>query len=147
MRAMSVWSVKTRRAPSRHCRYARVYGHTTTATHDMSNPPSPLLPSPQHFVGFEVGRGGRACVVRRSLPETTRSIRPRSFTSVFFMQGGAARVGSILLTDLPLRVAPRRGGVNVGSILLADLPLRTPSCPWPRRSEGVSTRPSEGRSG
>ena len=25
--AMSAWSVKTRRAPSRHCRDARVYGH------------------------------------------------------------------------------------------------------------------------
>ena len=34
--AMSDWSVKTRRAPSRHCRDARVYGHTTTAMHDMS---------------------------------------------------------------------------------------------------------------
>ena len=27
-------SVKTRRAPSRHCRNARVYGHTTTAMYD-----------------------------------------------------------------------------------------------------------------
>ena len=27
--------MKTRRAPFRHCRDARVYGHTTTATHDM----------------------------------------------------------------------------------------------------------------
>ena len=32
--AMSAWSVKTRRAPSRHCRDARVYGHTTTAMQD-----------------------------------------------------------------------------------------------------------------
>ena len=31
---MSVWSVKTRHAPSRKCRDARVYGHTTTAMHD-----------------------------------------------------------------------------------------------------------------
>ena len=31
--AMSAWSVKTRRAPSWHCRDARVYGHTTTAMH------------------------------------------------------------------------------------------------------------------
>ena len=35
---MSAWSVKTRRAPSRHFTNARVYGHTTTATHDMSTP-------------------------------------------------------------------------------------------------------------
>ena len=33
-----------RRAPSWHCRDARVYGHTTTAMHNMSAPPpSPLL--------------------------------------------------------------------------------------------------------
>ena len=37
--AMSAWSTKARRAPSRHCRDARVYGHTTTAMHDMSVPP------------------------------------------------------------------------------------------------------------
>ena len=32
--AMYAWSVKTRRAPSRHCKGARIYGHTTTAMHD-----------------------------------------------------------------------------------------------------------------
>ena len=31
---MSAWSVKTRRAPSRHCRDARVHVHATTALHD-----------------------------------------------------------------------------------------------------------------
>ena len=33
---MPSWSVKTRRAPPRHCRGTRVYGHTTTVMHDMS---------------------------------------------------------------------------------------------------------------
>ena len=33
--AMSAWSVKIRRAPSRPCRDARVYGHTTTAVHEI----------------------------------------------------------------------------------------------------------------
>ena len=37
--AMPVWSVKTRRAPSRHCRDARIYDHITTAMHDMNTPP------------------------------------------------------------------------------------------------------------
>ena len=37
--AISSWSVKTRRAPSQHCRDARVYGHTTTVMLDMSTPP------------------------------------------------------------------------------------------------------------
>ena len=39
--AMSAWLVKTRRAPSRHSRDARVYGHTTTAMHILSTPPLP----------------------------------------------------------------------------------------------------------
>ena len=34
-------SMKTLHAPSRHCRYARVYRHTTTAMHGMSTPPIP----------------------------------------------------------------------------------------------------------
>ena len=44
---MSAWSVKTRRAPSRHCRGARVYGHTTTTMHDneYTPPPSPSSPA------------------------------------------------------------------------------------------------------
>ena len=37
--AMSAWSVKTQRAPSRHCRDTNVDGRTTTAMHDM-RPPS-----------------------------------------------------------------------------------------------------------
>ena len=39
VQAMFAWSVKTRRIPSRHCRHARVYGHTTTAMHDNEYPP------------------------------------------------------------------------------------------------------------
>ena len=39
--AKSAWSVKTRRAPSRHCRDGRVYGHTTAAMHDMCTSPPP----------------------------------------------------------------------------------------------------------
>ena len=34
VQAMSSWSVKPRRALSRHCRGARTYGHTTRAIHD-----------------------------------------------------------------------------------------------------------------
>ena len=39
VQAMSAWLVKTRRAPSRHSRDARVYGHTTTAINKLSAPP------------------------------------------------------------------------------------------------------------
>ena len=38
VQAMPAWSVKTRRAPSRNCRDARVYDHTTTAMHGVSTP-------------------------------------------------------------------------------------------------------------
>ena len=34
--AMSAWSVKIQRAPSRHCMDARVYGHMTTAMHEYT---------------------------------------------------------------------------------------------------------------
>ena len=38
--AMPAWSMKYQRAPSRHCSDVRVYGHTTSAMHDTSIPPS-----------------------------------------------------------------------------------------------------------
>lgn len=42
--AMSAWSVEIRRAPSRHCRDAKVNGHTTSAMHNTTiiHPPTPL---------------------------------------------------------------------------------------------------------
>ena len=52
VQAMPAWSLKTRHAPSRHCRNARVYGHTTTAMHKLSTP-SPL-PSPPRTAAFVV---------------------------------------------------------------------------------------------
>ena len=39
---MPVWWMKTRRAPSRHCRDTRVYDINTTAKHEISTPP--ILP-------------------------------------------------------------------------------------------------------
>ena len=45
VQAMSAWLVKTRHAPSRHSRDARVYGHTTTAIHKLSTPPPHRLSS------------------------------------------------------------------------------------------------------
>ena len=41
VRAMSAWLVKTRRAPSRHRRGARVYDHATTTMPKLSTPPPP----------------------------------------------------------------------------------------------------------
>ena len=39
VQAMSAWLVKTRRAPSRHSRDARVDSLRSTAMHEMSIPP------------------------------------------------------------------------------------------------------------
>ena len=44
MQAMSAWLVKTRRAPSRYSRDARVYGHTTTAMHKLNTRPPRVVP-------------------------------------------------------------------------------------------------------
>ena len=41
VQAMPPWSGKTRRAPSRHSRDARVYGHTTTAMREYRVHPPP----------------------------------------------------------------------------------------------------------
>ena len=50
--AMSAKPVKTRRAPSRHCRDARVYGHTTTAMDAMSTPtPTAFTPLARSIEG------------------------------------------------------------------------------------------------
>ena len=56
VRAMSVWSVKPRRDPSRLCRYAKVYSRTTTAVHEMTPPPpSPLSPMVRLTVPWMIG--------------------------------------------------------------------------------------------
>ena len=47
VQAMSTWLVKTRRGPSRHCRNARIYVHTTTAMHKLSTPPLPRPTPPR----------------------------------------------------------------------------------------------------
>ena len=45
VQATSAWSAKTRRAPSRDCRDAKVYRLATTAMHDDEYTPAPLLVS------------------------------------------------------------------------------------------------------
>ena len=39
VQAMSSWSVKSRRAPSRHCKDAKVYGHAAMHTIEYTPPP------------------------------------------------------------------------------------------------------------
>ena len=57
VQTMRAWSVKTRRVPSRHCRDAKVYGHTIRVMHDMSTPP----PSWTHLVFFAVAAFADGC--------------------------------------------------------------------------------------
>ena len=64
VQAMSAWSLKTRHAPSRHCRDARVYGHTTTALHEIEyispieyTPPPPIPSERRDFWGVGTAYG------------------------------------------------------------------------------------------
>ena len=55
-------AVKTRRAPSRHCRDASVHGHTTTTMHDIEyTPPRPPSP-PVGWVGANAVKHASYCV-------------------------------------------------------------------------------------
>ena len=60
VQSMSAWSVKTRHAPSRYCRDARVYGHTTTAMHEIESTSllsaAPPETRPQRTFGFSLVR-------------------------------------------------------------------------------------------
>ena len=70
--------LETRRAPSRHSRDARVYGHTTTAMHKLSalpNPPSPS-PPPPHVTDTTGCRGSTAKTHKPKTREQRRH-RPR----------------------------------------------------------------------
>ena len=55
VQSMSAWSTKTRRAPSRHCRDPKLYGHTTTAMHviEYTPPPSWLYDTAQQIHGYD----------------------------------------------------------------------------------------------
>ena len=60
--ALPAYSMKTRYAPSRHCRDARVYGFKTTAMHGMSTPP-PSRPdkTSKKVVFFKAGKKRNGC--------------------------------------------------------------------------------------
>ena len=70
VRAMSAWLVKTRRAPSRHNRDARVYGQTTTAMHKLSTPsppPPPLVITKTLLTSLPVPEQALISSINRSL--------------------------------------------------------------------------------
>ena len=90
VQAMSAWSVKTRRAPSRHRKDAKVYGHVATAMHDMSTPPSPL-----HEV-----HSLKSCFLPRVVSMVVGSCRTQLF-SVFVFEFVLYLLVSGALTFLP----------------------------------------------
>ena len=78
--ATSAWSVKTRHAPSRHCRDGEVYSLDTTAMLEMSPPLPPRLPQ------------GRKVPVLDAKEEIS-SLAIRSGTPPFCHKLGGGRVG------------------------------------------------------
>ena len=71
VQAMSACLVTTRRAPSRHSRDARVYGHTTTAMHELN---VPLPPPPA--VAYQLQKSAQPCSDRVSLVNRFACVTP-----------------------------------------------------------------------
>ena len=86
--AMSAWSVKPRRAPSQHFRDARVYGHITTAIHDMNTPPCP--PAGLASVGSDT--------VKHAAHYVSFTIRYILFLFFLAVAASDGRVGSVFGT-------------------------------------------------
>ena len=81
VQAISAWLVKTRRAPSRHSRDARVYGHTTTAMHKLSTPSPPPRPAPSPPLPKKAGDSSRKKLREPMAPlpaVSERGSKPRS---------------------------------------------------------------------
>ena len=90
---MCAWSVTTRRAPSRHCRDSRAYGHKTTPMHDMNTPLPPTVAPVGMFTpsrGKSVANQHFFCCDRPLLYST-----PRSATDVPFRGPEAGRAGGL----------------------------------------------------
>ena len=102
--AMSAWSVKTRRAPSRHCRNAKVYGHTATAMHDNEYRIGRFTHyhTPQgRFSMVNISRVGVVSVPKWSTLETSRGE---------LSEDVSFRVGTLLVVE-QLGLDNRRRGV------------------------------------
>ena len=109
-----LWLVKIRRAPSRHNRDARAYGHTTTGMHQLSTPPSPLPPSsPLPTAPPTMQNNGGD------------SNSPRCCLSDFVVGGGAGKyVGGEKRTKEANRVLHLFSFLTTGAVLPSLLQLR-----------------------
>ena len=80
--AIPAWLVKTRRAPSRHSRNARVYAHTTTAMHKLSTPPPLVVGGFSHIGSRNTGAPSRkGCVVNGQMPKAQVTTEYAAFPS------------------------------------------------------------------
>ena len=99
--AMFAWSVKTRRAPSRHCRDANVYGHKTTAIHDNEYLVHPPLVWPEQC------RSRDALGYRWKAKKTKAKLRCGSVTARRIVRPAASVYPPPSRIPFPL---PRRAG-------------------------------------
>ena len=106
--AMSGWSVKTRRAPSRHCRDARVYGHTTTAMHEMNNPPPPFFFS-SHTCCLFVCRREQIVVKGVMTAEDASEAVRQGVDAIWISNHGARQLDT---TPATIEVLPEVGDVH-----------------------------------
>ena len=70
----SAWLVKTRRAPSRHSRDARVYGHTTTTIDKFSTP----YDYSHTQIEYTPSRSFDICIEKRGYGDPERVTSPRA---------------------------------------------------------------------
>ena len=89
--AVSSWSVKPRRTPSRRCRGAEVYGHATGAMHDGK------YTAPPRFLPPPLPMCSPTAELRRSLPEPLRQSLPCFMPVTYY--GGALFIGPTVHTQ------------------------------------------------
>ena len=101
----SAWSVKARRALSRHCRDARVYGHTTTAMLDIEYTPA----SPDRLFELDISTARKTSAPKRvtdlveGCPKTWRLVlAPMLSSSKSRSAGGGAFTR--IITVLPIKL-------------------------------------------
>ena len=122
MQAISAWSVPIRRVPCRHCRDARVCGHTTTSMHDTSTPP-PLTISPPLYPNPPLAFSRRHHPTPHPTPTPLSIVR----SNLDPAQPGPCRAlvllfnGLCLLAALMLKLAMASAGTAGGSVTAATV--------------------------
>ena len=104
----AVWSVKPRRASSRHCRDARFYGHTTTAMHDNEYTPPPAGYRGVVFMARHPRGLYTAVTPLLSLEVATPENKPIHSTLSSILQENPASQAALSRTQLTLHATRRK---------------------------------------